>query len=218
MRKLLLPCACFLIALSSLAQNQRKIDSLKFVLKALEENAAVTNAKIADVKMELATLQPSAKTKPSYCSTYVQKEVDRMTGNTIFTAPKESVVVHKDAKALRMFWSLSDDSARIKLQIILVGIRCIDTKESINVRFSDGTSAEFTNSNQYNCDGWASVRFVRHYDFEDLDLFAHKELSSVRVWAGNDFIEADIPKADATTLRRSLICLREFKAMPTGGH
>jgi hypothetical protein len=218
MLKLPLLFACLLFGISAVAQNQRKIDSLKNVLKVLEENMAITNARITEVKHELATLQPASKTKPTYCSTYVQRELDRMTGKTVFTAPKESVAVLKGPKGLRMYWSLSDDSARINLQLMLEGISCIDTKESINVQFSDGTRKDFANSNQYNCEGRASVSLVRHFDFEQLDLFALKEVSVVRVWAGNDFVEVDLTKENATTIRRSLICLREFKQMPSGGH
>jgi hypothetical protein len=218
MPKLSLLFACLLVGISAVAQNQRKIDSLNSVLKTLEDNAAATNAKIADVKKELATLQPATKTKSDYCNTYVHKEVDRMTGHAVFTAPKESVTVLVGSKGLKMFWSLSEDSARISLQFIAIGINCVDTKESITVLFSDGSNEVFANSQNYNCEGRASVRLVRHFDFEKLDLFSLKEISAVRVWAGNDFIDVDIPEPDAVTLRRSLICLREFKQMPTGGY
>lgn len=202
-------CLCLLvISITCHAQESAKLDSLRAVLQELEQRSRDVNDQISTVKRQIAELQPPVATMAKACTTYVDKKTDRMTGRLMVTAPKQIVTAVNGKNSISMYWSLFSDSSMVTFQMIVAGLGCIEKEQEMNFLFADGTRQTFLNGEDYNCKGWASTSFLKTYGRKYLDMFSSKEIKAIRVWSHNTYVEVDLPKASATSLMKSVECLR----------
>jgi hypothetical protein len=144
------------------------------------------------------------------CDELLNKEVDKMTGNTSISS-KENIAVFDD-KSHGFIISIvgNNESAAIIMDVIGAS-DCVDKNSKINFLFTDGTRLELKNDNNFNCDGVVSVILgVLTGMVNELNVFRNNKISAIRAWTSSGYVQNDIPDEKAIKIMNTFSCLSEY--------
>lgn len=172
---------------------------------------AYSDAKAKKAGLYQAEAAPEEVADPNAapdCASVLKTKTDRVTGNTI-TSINAPVVVSPDGRTGLVINLFKSTSGSLILSTTAVGASaCVDDDTKINVLFADGKRMELISDGKFNCDGNSVVYFGGVFGKQSqLNDFATRDISIMRVWTRDGYVEREFLPEQARTLRSGFSCL-----------
>jgi hypothetical protein len=162
----------------------------------------------SDGTWEYEKSKTTSKAIAETCSDYVETTTDRMTDRTSTRGRKQIVASAEGKNGIAILTLLFNDT--IILGITVVGGGCIDKETSVIVLFDDDSKLTLKASNDFNCDGKATVYLRGLYEKQEaLSDLANKKIKAMRVKTSKSFVEQDFKPNEASLLMSQLNCLKK---------
>lgn len=143
------------------------------------------------------------------CDSLVARVVDRVTGDTTMIS-KKVIALTDNAGQSGITLTCLKYQGNIILSFKVVGAgSCVSEADKINFVFADGGKLEIKNDHKFNCQGAIKLYFGGPFGkLEQLDKLLSANLTTLRAWVGDKFVQKDLSNQQAGQLRSTLKCLQ----------
>ena len=146
------------------------------------------------------------------CDSLTAQVIDRVTGDTTRLSKANIILTDNGGKAGIAITCLKYQG-NIILSFKVVGAgSCVSEADKINFLFSDSSRLEIKNDHKFNCQGAMKLYFRGPFGkLEHLDKLLSGNLTTLRAWVGDKFVQQNLTKQQANQLRATLNCLNSGK-------
>lgn len=141
------------------------------------------------------------------CSDLVKIDHDKMTGESSKQI-KDNIVLSKDNKSGLGIVLLMSQNTLIWVTSAVGAGACIADDQKANILFRDGSRLEIENMGKFNCKGvftyYMGGQFARK---KELSQFQDKEISTLRVWTSDGYVEEDFSNDQSAKFKAVVNCL-----------
>lgn len=146
------------------------------------------------------------------CDSLVARVIDKVTGDTTTISKKVIALIDNGGKAGIAITCLKYQG-NIILSFKVVGAGpCVSEADKINFLFLDSSRLEIKNDHKFNCQGAMKLYFGGPFGkLEQLDRLLAGNLTTLRAWIGDKFVQQNLTDKQAKQLRATLQCLNSGK-------
>ena len=155
------------------------------------------------------------------CNGTIMPYFDRMTGDSMYVINTPIKAYNNkntsESLAIGMSYTKKFYSKDISINLLTItfdvtqnGARCIDGNSEIYLLYDDDTRDKVKNDNKYNCEGRATLLFLRTSQPNCTSNLWTKKVKAIRVMTLNSFIEVDLTKEQGEIFRKTFSCLYNF--------
>ena len=144
------------------------------------------------------------------CYQWIMTKLDSASGKNVVTA-RDVIMISDDHEktGLSIYSFLNSSGKVLVIYIQAVGAgTCVDKGDKINILFNDGEEIELSNTNDFNCDGAATMYFGGALGKEDaLQMLTSRDIKTMRVWTRDDYMQRTFSEQDALNFKNTIHCL-----------